>query len=400
MNTSSSTVSQEFATAKVIFYTSQTISLVFATVLVVALRSSLTRSSFTDNKTRAKAAFRLVLFFVGIGDMVQTSSVVPYIFDPPHNGCHVAAVVSSTGVLMSSILTACLSFEGFLLVSKGVRDGEKFRAAAYLTCTAVAVLVIQVITGITWGFGASSSEQEQGNYMWCHLEHKTFAAEMFSFYGPLSCCFLVCLVGYLSMDCKLKHMLRVQGMNDAIRRTLNRSRMKFLLFPLIFVCSWLPTGIHRIVISNTPVNQQTSTFGWFLLYFSGLTAESLPIWNAVFFCFFNPEARVSLQSFVYRYCCCWCSTAPTSTEALQQQQQQQLQEGEESDSGTRAANVLDDSMASWGEAGLLDSSFTDSDDHSSPFGIGDHEWDDNDDLPNAQIYASLLQPAFEQQRLD
>ena len=161
-NATEETIKKDFDTARVVFYSVNFVAFIFATLLVCALRDAPSKKNFQNEGTRAKAAFRLVLFAVGLGDMIQTASVVPYIVDyytlVNTNGCAVAAAMSSTGILLSALFTACLSFEGFLIVSRGYRDGEKARAVAYVVLTMVCVLGIQTTSGLYWGFGASQTE--------------------------------------------------------------------------------------------------------------------------------------------------------------------------------------------------------------------------------------------------
>lgn len=291
-NTSLST---QYATARAVFYTQEAIALIFSTLLVLALRSAPTTANFTDPNTKAKSAFRLVLFGIGLADLLQTSSLVPYLVGG-FGGCAVGAAIASTGELLSSVLTMCLSFEGYLIISKGIRDGEKKRATFYISFSIIYVSIIQFITGSFWGFGAPKGTIE-GHWMWCGTQSKTLLSEMVSFYATLIIVFVVCLICYLQNEYKLRQMLKLQGMNNRIRKTLNRSRMKFLLFPLIFVVSWLPTGIHRILLSVSPqIQDQNSLTHWLLLYIAGISAEGLPIWNALFFGWFNPEAREALRS--------------------------------------------------------------------------------------------------------
>jgi hypothetical protein len=372
-------VKDQYDTARIVFYTQEIISMCFAAILVLALRSAPRIQSFTDERVKAKATFRLVLFFIGIGDMFQTSSVVFYIADYfSSNGCVVAAFISSTGTLISSVFTACLSIEGYLIISKGLRDGERTRAVAYVTFTILFVSTIQILSGLEWGFGAAKTEKS-GEYTWCHLQIKNPVSEIVSFYGPISLCFIICLICYFSMECKLRKILKNQGMNDAIRNTLNRSRMKFLAFPLIFVCSWIPTAIHRIVIRpNSPLN----TGHWFLLYFSGLTAEGLPIWNTLFFCFFNPEARESLKTLWCYRCCLGKSGDSNRVNVIKD---------------TAEIRNDNDSFGSsepgWDERQLLGESFTDDNVHDEDISLGfsmnfqdDAHSHDTDDLPPSFLY--------------
>jgi hypothetical protein len=382
------TILEDFDTARIVFYSVQFVAFIFATLLVCAVRDAPSFKAFHNEGTRAKAAFRLVLFAVGIGDMIQTASVVPYVVDyytPQNtNGCAVAAAMSSTGILLSALFTACLSFEGFLIVSRGYRDGEKFRAVAYVVFTVVCVVVTQSVSGLYWGFGASQTEGKFKTYMWCHLKIKTTLSELLSMYVWLILAFVVCLGCYLHMEFKLRDMLRFQGMNEGIRKTLNRSRLKFLMFPLIFVFSWIPTGIHRVVTSST--DQQCYTPAcWFLIYFAGLTAEGLPIWNCLFFCVFNSSARESLKAlFQNMYCCCCCRS----------------NDGRNSSNSrfSIGSRESDASVDGWGERSRngLSAILEDSDEednsrfnaNSYSFGLQDGgNWqDDDDDLPPEFVY--------------
>ena len=264
-NTSLST---QYATARAVFYTQEAIALIFSTLLVLALRSAPTTANFTDPNTKAKSAFRLVLFGIGLADLLQTSSLVPYLVGG-FSGCAVGAAIASTGELLSSVLTMCLSFEGYLIISKGIRDGEKKRATFYISFSIIYVSIIQFITGSFWGFGAPKGTIE-GHWMWCGTQSKTLLSEMVSFYATLIIVFVVCLICYLQNEYKLRQMVKLQGMNERIRKTF---------------------------LSVSPqIQDQNSLTHWLLLYIAGISAEGLPIWNALFFGWFNPEAREALRS--------------------------------------------------------------------------------------------------------
>ena len=138
-----STHDPRYATARAVYYPLLIVGLVFSTLLALALRTAPTKKSFTHQSSQAKAAFRLVLWGVALADMCHCLSVIPYLFavwTPSESNTaalrsalEVAAVLSSTGILLSSALTACLAIEGYLIVSRGIRDGEQKRAVLYIS---------------------------------------------------------------------------------------------------------------------------------------------------------------------------------------------------------------------------------------------------------------------------
>jgi hypothetical protein len=356
--------SPQFATARVVYYAEEAIALIFALLLVIALRTAPTVESFRNENTKAKAAFRVCLFSIGLSDMLQSSAVFAYVIVGGFGGCELGAILASTGELMSSVLTACLSFEGYLIISQGVRTGEKIRAFIYITFSILVVLTIQLVTGIVWKFGAPPNTPE-GNWAWCHLQTQTPASEIISFYGVLIIAIIICSICYLRNELKLRKMLQIQGMNDAIRRTLNRSRLKFLLFPLIFVLSWLPTGIHRIILlSVKDTNTLNDTFHWLLLYVSFVTAGAIPIWNAIFFGWFNPEAREALCSLCRR----------------RSQNRNDWRDGD-----TRECGLLDDSVNGNGNGNGRDTE-TETEDHYMRYSFGMYGEDELGDLPPEFVY--------------
>ena len=163
-----------FQTARAVYYPLLIIGLAFSTLLALALRTAPTKKSFTEHSSKAKAAFRLVLFGVALADICHCLSVVPYLFavftmDESRDSASLksaleaAAVLSSTGILLSSTLTACLAIEGYLIVSKGVRDGEGKRVVVYLATSLTLVGTIQTITATTWGLGPSNNELSNDN---------------------------------------------------------------------------------------------------------------------------------------------------------------------------------------------------------------------------------------------
>ena len=383
-----STNDPHFATARAVYYPLLIVGLIFSTLLALALRTAPTKKSFTHHSSKAKAAFRLVLWGVALADMCHCLSVIPYlcaVWTPAESNdaaalksaLEVAAVLSSTGILLSSALTACLAIEGYLIVSRGIRDGEQKRAVLYIIISLTIVATIQTITATTFGgLGPSRKELANNTYVWSHLVEKTHESEIFSLYGPILVTFFVCLAGYLNMEYKLRQMLKYQGMNDVIRNTLNRSRAKFLIFPLMYILAWTPTAIFRIMSFNSNIKKDPdSPWNVAMLFIGFIFAEALPIGNALLFGWFNPEARESLL-LLFRTCCRCCQARSKEGESF--------------------SNNSDSDVPSWDvggkvERGLLDDSSYDSSDRFSSrysFGLQEGGSDWEDDLPPPQIYGA------------
>ena len=380
-----STNDPRFATARAIYYPLLIVGLIFSTLLALALRTAPTKKSFTHQSSQAKAAFRLVLWGVALADMCHCLSVIPYlcaVWTPSESNTaalrsalEVAAVLSSTGILLSSALTACLAIEGYLIVSRGIRDGEQKRAVLYIIISLTIVATIQTITATQWALGPSTQELQNNTYVWSHLVTKNTASEIFSLYGPILVTFFICLAGYLNMEYKLRQMLKYQGMNDVIRKTLNRSRAKFISFPLMYILAWTPTAIFRIMYLNRANRNPDSPWNVVMLFIGFIFAEALPIGNALLFGWFNPEARESLL-LLFRTCCRCCRARSREGESF--------------------SNNSDSDVPSWDvggkvERGLLDDSSYDSSDRFSPrysFGLQEGGSDWEDDLPPPQIYGA------------
>jgi hypothetical protein len=314
--TSAMTESSLYATARHVFYAESFLALAFSALFVVALRTAGSAASFRKHK--AKGAFRLALLGVALGDFVQSSSVLAYVFDLRPNdprrtthstpACALGAVVSSTGEIASALFTACLAVEGYLILVRGVRTGERRRALAYVTSVGLILLSVQAGVGAALGFGNTEPDNKSGNYVWCSTEIRTHAGEVFSFYLWLILALSVSLVCYLRLECKLRSMLKAEGIDDATKRTIQRSRCKFFSFPIIFILAWLPTGVHRVEVwfrKNT--EDSTSTSQWVLLYVSALTAGGLPIMNGIMYMYSNKEVREDLERLWKRClrCCCF-----------------------------------------------------------------------------------------------
>ena len=73
------TESSLYAPARHVFYAESFLALAFSALFVVALRTAGSAASFRKHK--AKGAFRLALLGVALGDFVQSSSVLAYVFD-------------------------------------------------------------------------------------------------------------------------------------------------------------------------------------------------------------------------------------------------------------------------------------------------------------------------------
>ena len=302
---------QQYTTARHVFYAETFIALVVSTLLVVALRGTCRASSFRKHKV--KGAFRLVLLGIVIGDFLQSSSVLAYVFDlPPGDlrrtsdstlACTIGSVLSSSGEIASALFTACLAVEGYLIVVKGVRTGERRRAVIYVASVLLILLSVQICTGAKLRFGAALEDNKYGEYVWCSTEVHTTLGKILSFYLWLILGLSVSLICYVRMEWKLRSMLQVEGIDAATKRTIQRSRCKFFSFPIVFIVAWLPTGIHRIVVS------QSKRTSWPLLYVAALSAGGLPIMNAIVYMYWNKEERVDLGRFCRKLCCgasCCC----------------------------------------------------------------------------------------------
>lgn len=302
-----------FGTARMVFITESIVGSMFSLLLVLLLVSAASASSF--RKHRVKAAFRLAILGIGIGDFVQSSSAFFYLFDLPPGSlmrtqeptlaCTLGGAISSTGEVCSALFTACLAFEGYLIVVKGVRTGEKRRAFIYTGCTLFILITLQTLLSIFVGFGNLEKDNQSGHYIWCHLQSRSTASELLSFYLWLIIALVVSLVCYLSMECKLRSMLKMEGINTETKRTIQRSRCKFISFPLIFIVAWLPTGIHRILWVSLQGSEafENSSSRWVLLYISSMTAGGLPIANAIAFGFLNKEVRSDVDNLCRRLNC-------------------------------------------------------------------------------------------------
>eukprot|EP00946_MAST-07B_sp_MAST-7B-sp1_P001793 g1793.t1 len=304
-----SDVFARYTTARAVFYAESIVGIFFSSLLVIALHSAASAASF--RKHNVKAAFRLTLLCVAAADLMQSAAVIAYLFDlPPGNdmrtqsstlACVIGAILSSTGEIASTLFTACLAVEGHLIIVKGVRTGERRRAQLYVGLVLLTVTIVQTLTATQLGFGNVPDDNKLGNYVWCHVEIRTTAGELLSFYLWLILGLIVSLVCYVQMECKLRAMLKVEGVDDSTKRTIQRSRCKFFSFPIIFMIAWVPTGIHRLVWSGG--RSQTTVTKWILLYVSALAAGGLPIMNAIAYGYFNQEIRPDVENFCNKLCC-------------------------------------------------------------------------------------------------
>ena len=312
-----------YETARWVFYGESMVAALFSIILVISLRSAASARAFHGGPHgEVKAAFRLAMLGVAISDLMQSASVIAYMFDlAPGDvkrtrestlGCTFGAVISSTGEIASTLFTALLAVEGYLIIAKGVRTGAQRRAFWYVCSVVLTVLLVQILVGSIVGFGSTPDDNKSGTYVWCHTQKRTPAIEFLSFYLWLGLGFIISLCCYLRMEYKLRSMLKIDGLNPGTRNTIQRSRCKFFAFPIIFMLAWLPTAIHRIVWAFQSDFAEDSSGRWALLYLASMSAGCLPIMNAIAYGYFNQEVRPDLERFCQRLWCCrsFCGDHP------------------------------------------------------------------------------------------
>ena len=271
--------------ARQVFHAMLFASIVASLVLGFAVRKVVSRTGY--KLAGPKRAYRLGVLALALSDLVASCAVFDYI-TPPWDSCLVASILGSTGQLLSCSFTACVSIEAWYLVEHGARTGEMLRFSLY-------VIFTLAITGAAQLYASQGPRFEDvlhDNNIWCHLQNKDlWPGEFFAYYLIPLLTWLICLISYGSMCCKLFRISRNPLVREKDRLTFRRAGCRFFTIPVVFMVCWVPTAVHRTFSPTSAAISGDGAGHWIFLYINTSLLTLLPLFNLIAIAFVNLEVR-------------------------------------------------------------------------------------------------------------